>query len=218
MEISNSLVAILVVADIAVSMTSTFSTMNVLDSLSVKDPVGEVLTGYLSGTVNVTINQTVSISWVKQRVDFFLNVPASGLNFSDNTTDGSPSPLAIQNDGSQNVNITIYASDGLFAGSATDGASDNYFESKCGDNTTNCDVAGAIPKSQTVFTPINISSAGAQSTLIIWNMSFNASSDILEIEINATVPPDEPGGEKEATIVLTGTNACPGDPRCHEVD
>ena len=218
MEISNSLVAILVVAAIVVSVAGTMTTMNIIDRLPTSPVVpAEPFTGLISGTVNVTVNETVVISWVKQTVSFFLNPPESGLTYTDDTTDGSPPPLAIRNDGATTVNISAYASDQLFNNSAEDGDSDGNFTIKCalnGSTGAACDKTGGVPASRTVFSEVNISSGGAASTLIIWNGSFKDGNDTYELELNVSVPKGEPAGGKFATLVLTATTACTGDPRC----
>ena len=71
MEISNSMVAVLVVAAIAISVAGTVTTLNLMDQF-VYTPA-ESVTGQLTGTVNVTVNKTTAISWVKQVVRFYLN-------------------------------------------------------------------------------------------------------------------------------------------------
>jgi hypothetical protein len=198
------------------------TTMNIIDQLPglAGFTGGESLTGYLSGTVNVTVNETVVISWNRSQVNFFLNPPESGLDYTDDTTDGSPPPLAIRNDGATTANISIYASDQLFNFSAQDGGSDYNFSVKCGQNGTKrapCDITGGSPASRTVFSPVNISSDGSTSTLIIWNMSFEDQNDTYELELNVSVPKGEPAGGKFSTLVITAVAACSGDPRCDDV-
>ena len=114
MEVSNELVAIVVVAAIVVSMAGTFTTMNVLDQITTQR--GDDVTGYLSGLVNVTVNESVIITWVVNSINFTVNTRESGLTpIEDDTTDHDPGPFIVRNDGGSNANVTIYAGDDLWS-------------------------------------------------------------------------------------------------------
>ena len=54
----------------------------------------------------------------------------------------------------------------------------------------------------------------ANETLVVYNLSALDAIDEIEIEINVTVPANEPTGDKTSTIILTGQAACPGDDYC----
>jgi hypothetical protein len=216
MEISNSLVGVLIVAAIAISAAGTLTTIDVLNEFLY--PMGEQITGRaagISGTVNVTVNSSLTISWVKQQVNFLLNPIDSGLTpYFDNTTDGSPTPLAIRNDGSVTVNVSICATR-LFNTSAAVGASDTNYTFKCGDNTSSCDTTGGDNVSIQNFNPMNITSSTttcggdfSPTTMVIWNMSFYEGSDVLEIELNVTAPSGEASGYKKSTLILEASQAC----------
>jgi hypothetical protein len=84
----------------------------------------------------------------------------------------------------------------------------------CGNNTSTCDTTGAIPNSTVVWTNMPVDSAN--ETLVVWNLSaLDAAGDEIEIEINVSVPANEPTGEKDSTIVFTGKQSCPGDDYCN---
>ncbi|RLI98488.1 MAG: hypothetical protein DRO99_00580 [Candidatus Aenigmatarchaeota archaeon] len=204
MEISNSLVAVLVVAAIVVSVAGTMTTMDILDQY-VFSP-GEGITGQVWGMVNVSVNQTVALVLTRQEVVFFLNPPSSGLEFMNDTEDNHPRPFALRNDGSTNLNVTLYANQTLFEQVSLP---TEKFQYKCGDNSSTCDADGGSPASTTSFTNVPTS-----ATLAIWNMSFQSGNNELEIEINATVPPNEPTGDKITWIEFVGVPAC-ADAFCH---
>ena len=102
MEISNSLVAVLVVAAIVISVAGTMTTLNIINQFTL---VPGDITGHIAGTVNVTVNESVIINWVVQQINFTLNTPESGLEFWNDTSDDQPPPFKIRNDGSVNVNV-----------------------------------------------------------------------------------------------------------------
>jgi len=219
MDISNGLVAVLIVAAIVVSLAGTVTTLNIIDRLTFAPNGGVTGQASLTGTVNVTVNESVTITWVKSRVDFFLNTPNSGLHpyKNDTTADVAskgPFPLAIRNDGASTVNVSMFASQ-LFNLSAASGSSDNYFQAKCGKNTSICDASGSSSnKSMQNFNKVNISSNGALKHLIVWNFSHWTGNDTIEIELNVTVPANEPAGHKTSTVTLIATASCNGDPIC----
>jgi len=219
MDISNGLVAVLIVAAIVVSLAGTVTTLNILERFGF-GPGGGITGRSITGTVNVTVNESVTITWVKSRVDFFLNTPNSGLHPYRNDTSGrveskGPFPLGIRNDGASTVNVSMYASQ-LFNLSAVSGASDNYFQAKCGKNTSICDASGGCAqyKSMQNFNKVNISTSGALKSQIIWNFSHWAGNDTLNIDLNVTVPPNEPAGHKTSTVTLIATASCLGNAIC----
>jgi len=206
--VSNNLVAIIVLAALVVTAAGTMTTLNVLNQISVPE---RPVTGYISGLVNVTVNESIVLSWLWAEVNFTLNQPGTGFTYTENTTDWDPNPFVIRNDGAVNANISVYSSDNLF--DQTHQPTTN-FRYMCGNNTSACDVDGGDPASTVTWTNMPIDSAN--DTLVVWNLSaLDAAGDEIEIEINVSVPANEPTGEKTSTIVFTGTQSCPGDDYCN---
>jgi hypothetical protein len=206
--VSNNLVAIIVLAALVITAAGTMTTMNVLNQISQPDPD---VTGYISGLVNVTVNESVVLSWLWAEVNFTLNQPGSGFSYTDNTTDWDPNPFVIRNDGAVNVNISVYALDDLFVNTPLPVLNFRYM---CGNNTSTCDATGGNPASQVTWNNMTIDAVN--STLVVWNLSaLDAAGDEIEIEINVTVPAGETTGEKDSTIVFTGAQSCPGDDYCN---
>jgi len=218
MKIQNSFVAVLVLAAIVVSAIGTMTTMNVLDRIVstyyVVPGAGEqATTGYISGTVNVTVNESATLSFVVSEINMTLNTRESGLQpVENNTADDDPTPFIIRNDGSTNVNVTIYTN-GLWtqATSPTE-----YFTFKCRHNESYCDNSTYADKNSTVdWDFINLSGS---PDFLAFNFSYldgtAPNGDEIKVDINVTVPPNEGSGEKISTITITASTACPGDANC----
>jgi hypothetical protein len=212
MKISNSVVGLVILAALVVSVSSTMTTLNTLNQISLylDVPDTQEATGYISGLVNVTVNESVVMSWLWAEVNFTLNLPGTGLNYTDNTTDWDPNPFVMRNDGAVNANISLYATGDLFTQTPLPTPNFRYM---CGNNTSTCDTDGGDPASQVTWN--NMTVDAANDTLVVWNLSALDTIDEIEIEINVTVPANEPTGDKTATIVFTGTQSCPGDDYCN---
>ena len=115
---------------------------------------------------------------------------------SNNTTDNSPLPFIIQNDGGVSINVTIESTD-LWTRAANP---TSKYQFKCGDSS---EVACAVG-SQTSFTNIPVS---GNPSIVIAFLSNTNSIDTNEVELNATVPSDEPGGSKGSVITFTASQA-----------
>ena len=137
MELSNKTLALLVVFAIFFSFFSTVSVLLKFNSLKIyKEVTGQATTSVNSGRVNLTVEQSISILLNNATIDFgtgFVNVsenpPCTNATLSivhteggDNTysdpgncwvskTAGQPtqpeSPFEIENDGNQNLSLTI---------------------------------------------------------------------------------------------------------------
>jgi len=222
MKLSNSLVLMVVLTALMVSISSTMTTLDIMDRMSRLSPerYDEDTTGALSGLVNVTVNESVVINWVIDSINFTLNTVESGLSpVEDNTADDSPFPFVIRNDGSTNANVTIYANDDLWSvngyRTVTDGAT-LYFAFKCRHNESYCDNAThANPNSTVTWDAIN---GTGNAELLAFNFSYadgtTPNGDEIALDINVSVPPGETVGSKTSTLVLTAVTACTNDANC----
>jgi len=139
-------------------------------------------------TLNITANITV-----------FLNV--SDINFgsldsltSNDTTDNSPSPLLIQNNGNTLINISTNASDPLWSSNTT---TSDYFKFKI-DNSTELGSFKWL-SSLTSWTNVPITGNAIHS---ITELNYSDSKDTAEIDLYIEVPPNEAPGFKDSLLIF----------------
>ncbi len=190
MNIDNNVLAGLVIVAIVVGIAGIYSASSIQSSPSRG-------TGLVTGTANVTIPSRVQISLPVDGIDFG-NV---NISDSDDTEDLSPAPFEVQNDGSVDVNITVYATD-LFSGSGASNPS-SYYQFKSAENE-----AGSVEDSGSdlVTTWTNMPNSTSPATFAT-NMNFPNNNDNLYGHISITVPDDEPAGSKSSTVTFTASQA-----------
>jgi hypothetical protein len=147
--------------------------------------------------VLVTVATTVSISLPISSIDF----GSMNLGSSDNTTDGSPAPFVIQNDGSVAVNVTVNATQ-LWSGSGATGTSSYYqflsAENESGSVTDpNVDLVSS-------WTDMPIATTAVK---VVDRLGFTDTADAVNVHIKVTVPSDEPAGVKSSTVIFTAIEA-----------
>jgi len=152
------------------------------------------VTGAASGTTNVTVPSVAAISLIVDNVDF----GTMAVNDNNDTTDDSPPPFRLRNDGNLDVNVSINATP-LWEQDGYNETNQTY-QIMCGNTTEwNC-----TPESITSFQnmPIN-----EPAILIISNLTYQAASDEVEVEVNVTVPPSEIDGNKGSVVTFTASQA-----------
>ncbi len=186
---------------------------------------GLPITGYASGTVNVTISCTTSITLVNDSVVFL--PMATGT--TNDTRDTFPSALYVRNDGNVPVNISIRATP-LFTAV---GDPNIFFEYACGNTTehtckctldtlagngidTGCNIT-TVPTgasngtgqngTQLTFSAVPINTLPA--ALVQYNFTFNDTNDELEIDINVSIPTNESAGFKSSNVTVIATSTQP---------
>jgi len=132
----------------------------------------------LSATLNVSV------------VDF----GSIGQYGSNDTTDNSPLPFVIENDGNAVSNISINST--AFWNTVT--STSKYYQYKI-DNVTGEE--GAFNWAATMTAWMNVSITGAM--VAIAELNYPDATDTAEIDLNITVPPSEAAGKKGATIIFT---------------
>ena len=115
------------------------------------------------------------------------------LGENNDTTDDSPTPFVVRNTGNVLLNVTVNAS-ALFSSVAMDTL---YYRFMADDNESGPSDSYDTTCSQTAFANMNTS-----SKIIFCNMSYEDANDEGEIELNVTVPNDEPAGTKTSTIKI----------------
>ena len=151
--------------------------------------------GAVSGVAKVNVSPAVAISLPVDTVDFGNKFPGD----KDNTTDNSPLPLTIQNDGSTFVNVSIARDPGstpLFAGT---GGGDNSltFQYKYADSSE----PGSFntTASNTTFGPVPGTTAHDDSLV---RLNFTDATDLVEVELLIDIPSDEAPGGKNITLAF----------------
>lgn len=149
-------------------------------------------------TFNFTIPSAVYVELINDTVAFGL----MDLLESENTTDDAPFPFVVENLGNVQGNITIHASDPLWD-SSNALLNRSSFQFQAGNYSLE---NGSFDWAQSQTTWHNISNA-SEPRLVIAYLNYSHYNDTGEIDILATVPFDEPAGNKTSTIVITGAIA-----------
>lgn len=140
---------------------------------------------------NFTITSLNAISFTIANSSF----GALALGAADNTTDDSPQPITIQNDGNILVNVTVYSNQSLWVRQPLN---TSYFQFAAG----NTSEAGAFNWTGSLTNFTNMTNVVQQ---IIQKLHFNETADSAEIEMFVTAPTDEPAANKESFIFIEST-------------
>jgi len=124
-----------------------------------------------------------------------MNFGGIGILGTNDTTDDSPLPFKIQNDGNAFVNVTINASDlwNIISNPS------QYYQFKI-DNISGEENSFNWQASSTLFTNM------PNNTLMsIADLNYTDATDSAEIDINISVPPNEGSGVRSSTVVFTAS-------------
>jgi len=141
----------------------------------------------------INISSLIITTLINDSVEFG-NIHFQGTN---DTSDGYPSPFVIQNDGNSFVNSTISATN-LWN---TESNPTDYYQFKV-DNYTAELFSFAWDPSTTIYTAMP-----AVSTLFLVELNYTNATDIAEIDINVTVPPDEGSDVRSSVVTFTSSLA-----------
>ncbi|QQG38603.1 MAG: hypothetical protein HYS32_03275 [Candidatus Woesearchaeota archaeon] len=155
----------------------------------------EGITGAVTGTTNITVYGTTTITLSTSVVDLG-NLTLGGTNATVNasaTADG----FVIRNDGNVRVNISVSATN-LFSSSSNPTPNYTFFVSY---NSTEgiCFTSSGTTQGQT-----NMPSA---TTVIINRLNSTDSCDTAEVDINITIPLGESTGAKASTVTFLAIDA-----------
>ncbi|MBR9692167.1 hypothetical protein GOV06_05280 [Candidatus Woesearchaeota archaeon] len=190
-EVSNKVLAVLVALAIIVSIGGT---------LMLLTKIKPTMTGAATGVAKVDVTAVVAISLPTSTVDFGTIYQGA----TDNTTDNSPGPLIIQNDGGVDVNVSIARdsnSSALFSGT---GGGDNTvsFRFKI-DNSTE---SNSFNYAASTTTWTNVPGVAGINNMLN-ELKYNDATDTAEVDLLIDVPNDEPIGSKNETLVFTATQS-----------
>jgi len=154
------------------------------------------ITGLQTGTTNATVLQTADITLFVNSVD----LGSLGIGDNADTSDGSPPPFVVQNDGSVNINVSVNSTELWTAIPAT--TSSNY-RVKCRGaepGYTRGVACGAGSVESYTDMPVN-----EAATKIIGTLPFIDTGDRNRVDIYALVPIKESVGPKTATVTFIAT-------------
>jgi len=148
--------------------------------------------GLITGTTQLNVAVSVAISLPVSTVDF----GSMSTSQTNDTSDSIPGPFEIQNDGNVRVNVTINATD-LFSTASNPTANYRFAANTSSEGT--CFDTGS---STTAWT--NMPST---ATRFLTYLNFTDSCDLAEVEIEVTVPANEPAGAKSSTVTFLASQA-----------
>lgn len=141
-------------------------------------------------TINLTV--LVALSLTTDNVDF----GTLGLGETDNTEDDNPPPFVIRNDGNAVIEVNITEL-GISLWNSTATPNDLYQYKT--DNVTGEE--GSFNGTRSAITYTNMPK---DNLTVLAGFNHSDLQDSAEVEINVTVPLDEPPGQKTSTVVYTG--------------
>ncbi|RLE42946.1 hypothetical protein DRJ48_02290 [Candidatus Woesearchaeota archaeon] len=145
------------------------------------------LYGEYSDVWNVSVLSLISIALTVSNVDFRELQPEQW----NDTTDNSPPPLRVVNNGNVFVNISIKANDTLFENA---NLGEKYFQTKADEYESGC-----YDPTQTQTDWMNLTDTLQK---LIVDLDFNNSKDEAEIEIRVEVPYKEPTKKPRANLTI----------------
>lgn len=209
MEVSNNMLAALVIFAMAATLTGTITIVTHLPG----QPFS--LAGFASeteqGLANVTLATEANIKLVVDTVEF--NSIAATPGVSNDTTDFSPHPFVIENNGTARLNISVGedSADTLWEQNNT---ATYCFQFNSTPNSSNTVATQFMSAAWTDFSAgqgSRVASATAldseNSPNVVWNLSTVDGKDRATVHLRIEVPDGEEGGTKEATIFFEGTAA-----------
>ncbi|MBU0962847.1 MAG: hypothetical protein KKD48_02995 [Nanoarchaeota archaeon] len=185
---SNNLIGGLIIVAMLISIGSTALVLSEIESVPI---ITGRATSTPQGITNVTVGATTYITLPVAFIDF----GSLYNNEINDTTDNSPAPFQLQNDGTVNVNVTIKGTN-IFSGTGAANPS-SYYQFACGAGEIACPTGSVVS-----FTNMPNSTS---STIAVAQLPYVDSGDQVEMDIKVTVPADESAGAKTSTVTFTAT-------------
>jgi hypothetical protein len=205
MEVSNNMLAALVVFAMAATLGGTITIISNIPGQPF--PLTGFTSEYEQGIANATLATEANIILLVDLVEFGGIAATPGV--SNDTVDFSPHPFVVQNNGTARLNVSVGESN-----------SDTLWVQN---DTSYCFQFNASTNGSTFVTQYMSTSwadfaGGAQvasasdldseaSPNLVWNLSTTGGYDRFNVNLRIVVPMSEEGGAKEATIFFEGTAA-----------
>lgn len=181
-EPSNKTLASLLVVLIVISGISLFVVMTKM--------TGSGVTGYASstgvGVTNVTVSEVTYINVTDNFIELGILEPGS-TNNSENVNDF----FTVQNDGSININISVYDATSPFSGTGCSATPNSCYQVHGNSSDGSIDAA---------YT--NVPSGAGTQHLLCHDVPFADGGDECVIGVQMTIPVDEPSGTKTSTMTI----------------
>ena len=191
MEVSNNVLTVLVIIAVAVSIASTLTLLSAVPGVR-PVPVTGLAQGWWNATASATIGAEANIQLVVASVDFGTMSPSE----QDDTTDNSPPPFKLNNNGSVDINVSVgvYGTSGLWV-TRTSGDGNFSF------NVSNATTGSVYLAARAVYVNMKNHTNGTNTDWVVWNLSYQpGNTDTIDINLNVTVPQDEPAGAKSCVV------------------
>jgi len=204
MEVTNNLLAFLVIIAMVVTITGTLSMLSLMPGVQL--PITGMAQGTAIGTATATLSAEANIKLLVSSIDF----GSISTGEEKTTMYLSPLPFVLNNNGSTKINVSIAEANQTGNGLLWD-LDDNatYFEYNCTPNSTSTSALWYAS-----WTPFNDSyEAGSFVTEaanldptpranLVYNLSNEGGKDQVNIHINVTGPDDETSGIKTASVLF----------------
>lgn len=155
-------------------------------------------TGEITAQVGVNVTCMVAMSLPVNSINFGSLAPGA----SSDTTNNSPYPIVVQNDGGAMIDVTIARESGsspLFGGTGGGDNSDSFQFKARDPNATSFNASASI----TTFTPI----PGTTPITFVKQLSFGNGHNHALADLLINVPSDEPPGEKSELLDFIATDS-----------
>jgi len=206
-EISNRTIAALLVVAMVISLSGTFLSLSKLNAVQ-----SGTYTGFATaenGTAKLNILSSTSIKFDVPTINWTngtVNASYSECNLSTTNypayTAGCvgfasprPGPLLLENDGNQNVNVTIQAS--ANAGGWIGGTSPAAYIKASNNESNSCDSGATFLQTSTSFT--------TTYQVLCSNFTYDNTRDTINIDMLVTVPQNAPSGPKSVQVEANAT-------------
>ncbi|MDO8556682.1 MAG: hypothetical protein Q7R96_05940 [Nanoarchaeota archaeon] len=194
-EISNRTLYYLSILAIFITLFGATVSLVKLGKIEVPFITGLAASSTVTGTVNVTIASTISISLNTSFADFGNGsltaapayTPINTTAAANPSTFNEPYGIVVRNDGNVDVNVTL---NGTAAATWLGGTTPSYSFNTSNNETSSCPPGNA---SQYNITK-NVTTITATHTLVCSNLTFPDASDEITIEIFLNLSPDMPAG------------------------
>ena len=209
-EISNSTLALLVVAAIVVSISGSLISLNKLGDLGITGMLSTNNTGF--GKANLTVPSSAYLNLTDDVIDLH-TMEIAQQNWSEHS--GIQDWWGVRNDGSVNISIVIYshgtddqdgggspvAGRGPFTSATTgsgclaNGVLDACFMVHCYNSSTSGNMTNGV-MCNTTYSALPVSTGGSTSRPLVRHLMNTDNNDTAYFGVNVTVPNDEPSGDK----------------------
>ena len=206
MEVTNNLLAFLVIVAMVVTITGTLSMLSLMPGVEL--PITGMAQGTAFGTANVSLAAEANIQLMVPIVDFGSITAVPGTE--ETTMYYDPHPFVLRNNGTVAINISIAEANASGDSMLWD-RDDNgtYFEYNCTRNATTTSAVwysdwkafdDAHEAGSFSVEPVNLDAA--PNANLVQNLSHEITRNDINININVTVPANEGAGTKQATVLF----------------